>query len=98
MTFEELWEAHAKWSNAQFGDVSSLGPRKHLVKEAKELLADNTAEEYADCLMLVLDAARRDGFTPETLLEATKAKLDINKNREWPKAFEGKPCLHLVLD
>lgn len=44
-----LRTAHAAWSERQFGDVSAVGPAKHLAKEALEVAdAPNDAMEHAD--------------------------------------------------
>ena len=87
--FHDFAEDHAEWSDNQFGLPSVRGPEgplKHLQKEVKEALAQqNDVSEYADCLLLVLDAARRAGFNSHMLLDAAITKLHINIHREWPK-------------
>lgn len=86
--FLGLWLAHADWSTAVFGPSSYRGPRgpiRHLQKEAKELEeAPHDASEYADCLLLLMDAARRAGYSPEELIGAARSKLKANKARVWP--------------
>ncbi len=56
---------------------------------------DALATELADCFLLVLDAARRGGINPLNLLEAAKAKMEINKRRTWPKPETDKPVEHV---
>jgi len=49
-----------------------------------------TAEEFADCLFLIFDAARRAGFTFEQLRIAVNEKLKVNRARRWgPKSADG---------
>lgn len=79
----------SEWSQATFGTDAERGPigtLKHLEKEAREAMnAPHDAEEYADCLLLVLDASRRAGMTVADLLRSAHAKMRINKLRKWPK-------------
>lgn len=90
-----LRKEHAEWSQAQFGDVSAIGPAKHLAKEAIEVAADPTdAIEHADCWMLLWDMQRRAGITDDQLAEAIKTKLAINKARIWPEPKEGEAREH----
>ena len=55
-------------------------PYNDLNKLQKDVL-----EEYADCLMLLLDSANHFGLTAERLLNITKEKLEVNKKRKWGK-------------
>jgi hypothetical protein len=41
-------------------------------------------EEFVDCFFLVVDAARRAGFTRERFARALFLKLEKNKARIWP--------------
>jgi NTP pyrophosphatase (non-canonical NTP hydrolase) len=75
-----------------------LGPAKHLRKEIDEVLehlqaindygTDNSdderlLEEYADCLFLLFDSARRARFTLTQLIAKAFWKLAKNKTRIW---------------
>ena len=86
---ELLAKEHAAWSQATFGSDSErgpLGPLKHLEKEAREAQESPTdPSEYADCLLLILDAARRAGFDAQSLVNYAWSKLQVNKKRNWPK-------------
>lgn len=98
-----FFRAHGQWSEAIFGtreERGPVGPLKHLAKEVQEeLLPDPTRLcEYADCLMLLLDATRRAGYTSEQLLEEAWRKLGINKQRTWSKAGPTDPVEHLGTD
>ena len=75
------------------------GPRAHLRKELLEVekaltnhdainvgpgdAPDSVIEESADCVMLLFDAARRDGCSFRRLIHACWDKLEVNQRREW---------------
>ena len=97
--FSDLVVDQAEWSQATFGSDIVRGPigaLKHLEKEAREAQA-NPADpmEYADCLLLILDAARRAGIKPTQLVEHAQAKMKINRSREWPKPISDEPVEHV---
>jgi hypothetical protein len=87
MRWAEFNSNLAEWSEKTFGDLrrGPQGPLKHLVKEVQEVLQKpDDLEEYADCIFLTLDAARRAGFTLDQLMLALEKKLVKNKARTWP--------------
>lgn len=89
-------QAHAEWSDRQFGNVGPVGPLKHLAKEANEAAeAPDDISEFADIIMLVWDATRRAGITDEQLAVAVAEKLERNKRRQWGAVKDGEPCHHL---
>lgn len=51
-------------------------------------------EEFADCFMLLLDAAVNYGFTANALIKETHKKLKINKKRQWGKPDENGVSEH----
>lgn len=82
-----------EWSDSVFGDdryFNSGGSSLHLQEEVKEL-HENPQDllEYADCLMLIIDKARLEGFTMTDLALACERKLEINKIRKWVKVEHG---------
>lgn len=84
----ELARDQAAWSHETFGPASArgpVGPLKHLAKEAAEA-ADRPDDisEYADILILLLDATWRRGLVPEDIVGAALAKMAENRAREWP--------------
>lgn len=88
----------ASWSEAVFGSDQirgPIGPLRHLEKEAREAQA-NPADpsEYADCLLLVLDASRRAGLSIERLLTEAHAKMLVNRSRKWPTPTSDQPVEH----
>lgn len=98
--FNELAYNHADWSRKTFGADKvrgPIGPLKHLAKEVGEALAKpKDVMEYADCLLLVLDASRRAGFTSQRLVAAATAKLALNMEREWPTIQEADGAIEHV--
>lgn len=82
-----FFERHAVWSQATFGkdtNRGSIGALKHLEKEAREAQANPTdREEYADCVFLVFDAARRAGMSYDDLFDEVEKKFVKNKKRVW---------------
>lgn len=94
--FRFVRQAHAEWSDIQFGNVGPVGPLKHLAKEANEAAeAPDDISEFADIIMLVWDATRRAGITDEQLAMAVAEKLERNKRRQWGAVKDGEPCHHL---
>lgn len=93
-------EADVKdWASGTFGTAQQrgpVGPLHHLAKEANETAEDPTnIVEYADCLIIFLDAMWRAGFTLQQVVDAAHSKMKVNRARKWPKAVEGKPCEHI---
>jgi len=89
----------SRWSQATFGTDQERGPLgalRHLEKEARETQeAPADSEEYADCFLLILDAARRAGISPLQLIDAAQRKMAINRERTWPKPVDDNPVEHI---
>ncbi len=89
----------ADWSQATFGTDQERGPLgalRHLEQEALEAqAAPADSEEYADCFLLILDAARRAGISPLQLIEAAQRKMVINRQRTWPRPVDDQPVEHI---
>jgi hypothetical protein len=98
----DLITDQSEWSQRTFGVDAERGPigaLKHLEKEAKEAQqavgTDELVVELADCFLLLLDATRRSGFKLDALIEAAQAKMEINKQRDWPKPTSDEPVEHI---
>lgn len=99
----DLIEDHARWSQETFGRDSAsgpVGPLKHLEKEAVEAqkavqLPSDFREELADCFLLLLDAIRRGRFNLDDIVEAARAKMVLNKQRQWSKPIDDEPVEHI---
>ena len=85
----KLATEQAEWSQQTFGTDQERGPLgalMHLEKEAREAQeAPDDPSEYADCLLLIIDAARRAGIDITQLLQHAHDKLEICRQRKWPK-------------
>lgn len=99
ITIASVWLRRQCWSFDAFGPPSHrgpIGPLRHLLKEVVEALAaPRDISEYADCFLLVLDAADRAGFTLGDLLDAANSKLAINEQRKWPDWRNADPNIPL---
>lgn len=100
---EDLADDQSEWSQATFGTDAERGPIgaiKHLRLETDEAIEslranehrrnNDTDEEFADMMLLLLDAARRYGLTPMELLRVSHRKLQVNKSRKWPKPTDAE--------
>ena len=100
---QRLQDNIAEWSDASFGtDDRTIGILNHLKEEIEEvveaknnyeedptgILQARMASEFADCLILILDAARKSDLDTTLLLQAAEHKMQINRNREWKPANE----------
>ncbi len=93
---DQVRQEHSEWSQATFGNVSPVGPLKHLSKEALEAAAEpGDLSEWADMQFLLWDAQRRAGITDEQITQAMIEKLAVNKQRKWPAPKDGEPRLHI---
>ncbi len=74
------------WGKKTFPHATLSTILAHLRAELKEV-EDNPKDplEWADVLMLILQAAHREGFTMEHLFEACETKFQINQQRQWGK-------------
>lgn len=103
LRMRKFWNDHADWSRSTFGSDETrgpLGPLKHLAKEAVEAQEHpHDRSEYADCFLLICDAARREGMTLDDLLEEAEKKLAICKTRKWQTGVpEGEAVEHVRED
>lgn len=95
-SFTFLFGAVTRWQQATFGDRPPTAPLHHLAKEVKEALAaPHDVSEYADMMLLLIDAAKCAGFTARDLLDATYAKLEVNRQRKWQAPDADGVCLHV---
>jgi len=98
MKIKMLWDDLSRWSQKTFGDDSErgpIGPLKGLKLEADEAIQSGEVEEFADCFIFVLDAARRAGLTFSQLVDAAIVKLEVNKVRVYPKPLADETVHHV---
>lgn len=94
---QQLQDDIAIWSDATFGAGRPAEiPLHHLAKEIVELIAaPDDRMEYADCLILLLDAYRMSGGSADDLIEACYEKHEINRKRSWGTPDENGVVEHL---
>jgi hypothetical protein len=100
---QKLMDDVLEWSQSTFKTQSSYSKLKHLEKENSELQNAifhehgnaEISEEFADCFMLLIAAAKMEGFSAMDLINCSNAKLEINKTRKWGDPDENGVCEHI---
>ena len=86
----------AEWSDKTFGDGQRLQPIiAKLKKEVEELYKHPCEDEFADCIILLLDAAWRVGISGDGLIRIGLIKLALNKKRKWGKPDKDGVIQHI---
>lgn len=100
---QKLQNNISEWSNKSFGNSDRTIPiLNHLKEEIEEVivaknnyeegltgqLQHDMASEFADCLILLLDAAHKSDLNTDLLLQAAEYKMKINRDRKWKPANE----------
>ena len=74
------------WTEKQFPQRTLQSILAHLRKEISELEeSPDDIMEFADCFMLLCDAASYQNIAMSDIWRAMGEKLQINKNRKWGK-------------
>lgn len=94
---QKLQDDLCEWAEKTFGGGDRLVPViHHLKQEVKELLDHPTNRmEFADCFILLLEAAQQAGLNTDDLIDAANEKLEINKKRVWGKPDENGVINHI---
>jgi hypothetical protein len=91
--FNKFCKKRIAFSSKTFGTPEvrdCIAPLRHLKEEVQELIDNpNDEMEWADCFLLLLDAAWRKGYTVDDLTKFASQKLEINKKRTWKKRDDG---------
>jgi hypothetical protein len=91
--FNDFCKDRREFSYKTFGNPSErdcVHPLVHLKEEVQELIDNpNDEMEWADCWLLLLDAAERKGYSVDDLVGFGLRKLEINKKRTWSKSSNG---------
>jgi predicted house-cleaning noncanonical NTP pyrophosphatase (MazG superfamily) len=88
--YPELMHEIGAWAAVTFPDYSVQGKLEHLEEEVLELMAQpDDLEEWADCFILLFDAARKKGLSHTDILSAIRAKHEKNKARKWAQSTNG---------
>lgn len=74
------------FSRHTFGPGTRLkGVLNHLLKEVEEIKkSPQDISEWCDLIILAIDGATRQGFSPEMIVTALESKYIKNSNRKWP--------------
>lgn len=99
------------FDNGKFNRIRCVPISYHLQKETKELTEalkhfysgimpslediENTHEEFADVLILLVDAANHFGLNADELLTVAFNKLEENKTRKWGLPDENGVIEHI---
>lgn len=79
---DEVIEALETYHKGSYGNTDESALKR--LRENKERIL----MEFADCFMLLIDAAAHEQITIDMLADATARKLEINKKRKWGKPNE----------
>lgn len=92
-----LFKEIAEWRHKTFGFQKSIEPTiYHLQDEITEILKDpKDIYEYADAMMLLIDAAHISGYNYDELIQAVKEKFEICKKRKWGEPDENGVVHHI---
>lgn len=104
---QKLMDDHDAWSDATFGKYEQqrnpVPVILHLSKETGEVVEainnsmgdERILSEYADCFLLLLDAARLSGYDARDLIAGSRKKMELNKTRDWGKMDANGVIEHL---
>jgi len=96
-TIQLLQDDICEWANKTFGSNQRLLPViHHLKQEVDELLTHpHNRMEFADCFILLLEAAQQAGLDTDDLIRDSYEKLEINKKRVWGEPDENGVVNHI---
>ncbi len=86
MDFLKFVKDYQEWNTEAFGPGErTKGHIDHITKELVEIEKDpHDTVEWVDIIFLAISGALRHGANPEDIIASMEAKLEKNKNREWP--------------
>lgn|GEM_PF-893548 len=97
-TIQSVSNNIATFSDEVFGiDRPFTAPLHHMKKEVDEAIESGDKEEFADLLLLLLDAYRKKFplNTTQDLLNESQDKIEICKSRKWSKPDENGVIEHI---
>lgn len=84
------------WSRNTFKDSTMESNLDHLRDELNEIVENpNDIEEWADVIMLYMNAASFAGHSMDDILVAVNEKLEKNKKRKWGEPDERGVVKHI---
>jgi len=82
--WQKMQDDIGAFTEKTFGKGTVKGKITHLAEELEEVLAaPDDRHEWADCMILLLGAARCAGLDMNDLYQAMQEKMDINRKRKW---------------
>ena len=89
MDWTKTQKTVSTWSKNTFKDSTMLSNIDHLRDELCEIIDNpDDIEEWADAIMLYMNAANFAGHSMDDILKAVHKKYEKNKNREWGEPDE----------
>ena len=94
--WQDLQNDIAAFTDSVFGKSNPVSKLKHLREEVDELIEEPTdTMEWADCMILLIDAAKKAGHDMDDLYKFVNAKMEINKTRKWGEPDEDGVIRHV---
>ena len=94
--WDEFQQNTQAWALEVFPGQTISGKFAHLMEELIEITENpDDTSEWADALILLLDAAALAGHTAEQLLDAAIEKMAVNRGRQWGEPDERGVIRHL---
>ena len=84
LDWQKLQDDIGAFTDVTFPKATARSKALHMSEEAKEA-ADDPSDilEWADCMILLLDGARKAGYSTQDIYAGVLRKMEINKNRRW---------------
>ena len=91
-----MQEKQYKWSRETFGESSLESNIDHLRDELNEVVENpNDIEEWADVMLLYMNASSFVGHTMDDIFEAVQKKYEKNNKRTWGEPDERGVVKHI---
>lgn len=94
--WQNMQDDIAAFTDSVFGASTVRAKLHHLAEEVQELMEDpDDQHEWADCVILLIDSAKKAGLDMDDLYKAVENKMKINKNRKWGEPDENGVVRHI---
>lgn len=95
--WQDLQDEIAEFTDRVFGHQKTCVPKlHHLREEVGELIEEpHDHLEWADCMILLIDAAKKNGMQMDDLFSYVQEKMEINKTRTWGEPDENGVRRHV---
>lgn len=96
MNWSMMQKATAEWSKKTFKDSTIASNIEHLHDELDEIKeTSDDIEEWADAIILYMNAAYLSGHSMDDILIAVHKKFEKNKKRSWGEPDERGVVKHI---